>query len=64
LRLSSAGLASTGIQDGDLLVATEGGGTTVAIRCDTTCTVSEAALGTTGGHIEGHLLVVADTPVP
>lgn len=64
LRLSSAELASAGIHDGDLLVATEGGGTTVAIHCETTCTVGEAALGTVGGHIEGHLVVVATTPVP
>jgi hypothetical protein len=62
LRLSSAALASAGVEDGDLLVSTEGGGTTVAIRCAATCTVNQVALGTPGGHIEGHVAVVADQP--
>jgi hypothetical protein len=62
LRLSSAALASAGVQDGDLLVATEGGGTTVAVRCQATCTVTQVALGTPGGHIEGHLMAIAAQP--
>jgi hypothetical protein len=62
LRLSSAALVSAGVEDGDLLVSTEGGGTTVAIRCAATCSVSQVALGTPGGHIEGHVTVVADQP--
>jgi hypothetical protein len=60
LRLSSAALVSAGVQDGDLLVSTEGGGTTVAIRCEATCSVSQVAQGTNGGHIEGHVIAVAD----
>jgi hypothetical protein len=64
LRLSSAALASAGVQDGDLLVSTEGGGTTVAIRCEAICTVSQVALGTPGGHIEGHIIAVGDQPAP
>jgi len=60
LRLASSALVSAGVQDGDLLVATEGGGTTVAIHCESTCTVSQVALGTPGGHIEGHIVAVAD----
>ncbi len=64
LRLASAALVSAGVQDGDLLVSTEGGGTTVAIRCEATCTVSQVALGPPGGHIEGHIVAVADQPVP
>ncbi|HEV7664980.1 MAG TPA: hypothetical protein VGQ62_15725 [Chloroflexota bacterium] len=62
LRLSAAALTSAGVQDGDLLVSTEGNGTTVAIRCAATCTVISAATGTNGGHIEGHVVVVADQP--
>jgi hypothetical protein len=42
-------------------VATEGGGTTVAIRCADTCQTFAVAQGTPGGHIEGHLLVVPAT---
>lgn len=60
LRLSSAALAAAGVEDGDLLVSTEGGGTTVAIRCAATCSVTQVALGTPGGHIEGKLAFVAD----
>jgi hypothetical protein len=63
LRLSSASLATANVQDGDLLVSTEGGGTTVAIHCDATCTVTPAAQGTPGGHIEGHLLLLDATAV-
>ena len=55
LRLSAAALASAGVQDGDLLVSTEGNGTTIAIRCAATCTVQQVAQGTHGGHIEGKI---------
>jgi hypothetical protein len=58
LRLSSAALSGAGVQDGDLLVATEGNGTTVDIRCADTCQSFEVAQGTQGGHIEGHLLLL------
>jgi hypothetical protein len=51
LRLSSEVLAPLGVQDGDLLVATEGGGLTVAVHCEATCTASRVANGPTGGHI-------------
>ena len=55
LRLSAPMLAAAGVQDGDLLDAAEGGGTTVAIRCETTCSVAATIQGTTIGHIEGHI---------
>ena len=55
LRLSAMSLASAGVHDGDLLVATEGNGTTIAVRCQDTCTVVQAAQGPSGGHIEGHI---------
>jgi hypothetical protein len=60
LRLSASALLSAGVQDGDLLVSTEGNGATVAVRCAATCSVIDAALGTSGGHIEGHILFVPD----
>ena len=56
LRLSAAALGAAGVQDGDLLVSTEGNGTTVAIRCANTCTTEVVAQGTNGGHIEGHIV--------
>jgi hypothetical protein len=58
LRLSAAALASAGVQEGDLLVATEGNGTTVAIHCAESCTSTLVARGTNGGHIEGHIALV------
>ena len=65
LRLSSAALVSAGVRDGDLLVATEGGGTTVAIRCETTCSVLPVADGPAGGrvgHIEGRITFILQPP--
>jgi hypothetical protein len=62
LRLSAQALASIGVQEGDLLVATEGGGTTVAIQCRDTCTARTVAIGPSGGnvgHIEGHITLTA-----
>jgi hypothetical protein len=61
LRLSAAALASAGVQEGDLLVSTEANGTTVAIRCESSCSVIPVADGPPGGHIEGKVLVVAGT---
>jgi hypothetical protein len=58
LRLSSDALALAGVRDGDLLVATEGNGTTVAIHCADACTTMPVAQGTNGGHIEGHIALV------
>ncbi len=59
LRLTSQVLAAAGVQDGDLLVSTEGGGRTVAIRCADTCSVLSVADGPGDGHtghIEGHVV--------
>jgi hypothetical protein len=64
LRLSAAALTSAGVQDGDLLVSTEGNGTTVAVRCEATCSVVATIQGTNGGHIEGHIALVADQSNP
>jgi hypothetical protein len=58
LRLSAATLASAGVQDGDLLDAAEGGGTTVAVRCAATCSVVATIQGTAVGHIEGKIAFI------
>ena len=62
LRVSARDLRRAGVQEGDLLVASEGGGVTVAVRCKPACSVREVAVGPPAGHIEGHLLAVADHP--
>lgn len=55
LRLSSADLAGAGVQDGDLLVATEGGATLVAVHCQLSCAVIPVVATATKAHGEGHL---------
>jgi hypothetical protein len=64
LRLSAAALVSAGVQEGDLLVSTEGGGTTIVMRCEAACTVNQVAAGTPGGHIEGKIVLLVDQPGP
>jgi hypothetical protein len=67
LRLSSAQLKAAGVVEGDLLVANEGAGTTVAVHCDAAgdCShVRPVGQAAPGAHIEGHLLAVADHPSP
>jgi hypothetical protein len=56
LRLSSADLGSAGVRDGDLLVATEGGATMIAVRCAATCTVIPVVSTPTTAHGEGHVV--------
>lgn len=63
LRLSSADLASAGVQDGDLLAATEGGASLIAVRCDTSCHVIQVIATPTKAHGEGHLVFTL-TPLP
>jgi hypothetical protein len=55
LRLASAQLAAAGVQDGDLLVATEGGATLVAVHCEASCSVISVVANATKAHGEGHL---------
>jgi hypothetical protein len=57
-------LVSAGVQEGDLLAATEGGARMIAVRCASTCQVTEVAQGPSPAHGGGHLLVVADHPRP
>jgi len=56
LRLSAADLARAGIRAGDLLVATEGGARTIAVRCAAACTVRYVAAGPAIAHPEGHIV--------
>lgn len=44
LRLSSADLAVAGVEEGDLLAATEGGASMVAVRCGATCDVIQVSI--------------------
>jgi hypothetical protein len=61
LRLSSADLAAAGVRDGDLLVATEGGATMIALRCAFTCTVIPVVSTPTTAHGEGHVVFTHNT---
>jgi hypothetical protein len=56
LRIGPRALASAGVRPGDLLVATEGGARTDAIRCAAGgCTVRHVADGPAVAHAEGHI---------
>jgi beta-N-acetylhexosaminidase len=56
LRIRAAALAAAGVRPGDLLVATEGGALTDAIRCTLRgCAVRYVAAGPMVAHVEGHI---------
>jgi hypothetical protein len=55
LRLTVSDLKSAGVQDGDLLVVTEGGGKTLDVQCSPGCSVHQIGNASPGAHIEGHL---------
>jgi hypothetical protein len=55
LALDGATLLNAGLGPGDLLVASEGGAQTVAVRCRTTCSVTHFADGPAAAHVEGHI---------
>ena len=63
LRLSSGALADNLVQDGDLLVATEGGAQLTAIRCGANCTLLPVVTTATKAHGEGHI-VFSMNPAP
>ena len=63
LRLSSADLVAAGVQDGDMLAATEGGASMIDVRCVTTCEVTQVVATPTTGHGEGHLAYTLN-PLP
>jgi hypothetical protein len=64
LRMSSSDLAASGVGDGDLLIAAEGGGVTIRVRCRATCAAATIVPAGTSAHIEGHLVMVASHPSP
>jgi hypothetical protein len=64
LRLSSADLSAAGVREGDLLVATEGGATLIAVHCDATCSVITVIATPTTSHGEGHVIFTIDKTVP
>lgn len=63
LRLSSADLVAAGVEDGDLLAATEGGASMIGVRCNPACHVSSVVPLPTSAHGEGHLVFTL-TPQP
>jgi hypothetical protein len=64
LRLGSTQLAAAGVQEGDLLVVTEGGATMVAVRCGAACTVIPVVAAATKAHGEGHIAFTIEPPPP
>ena len=60
LNLDAQRLVGAGVQEGDLLAATEGGALAIAVRCAASCRTFRVATGPAPAHGEGHLLVVAD----
>jgi len=58
LTITGSTLSGAGVRAGDLLVATEGGADTIAVRCRRTCTVRRIADGPAVAHAEGHIVFV------
>jgi hypothetical protein len=64
LQLDAQKLVAAGVQEGDLLAATEGGARTIAVRCSTSsCRVWEVAMGPAPAHGEGHVIFAANHPL-
>jgi hypothetical protein len=55
LRLTRLQLRSAGVQAGDLLVALEGGGKTLDVRCAPSCRTRTIGAAPSGAHIEGSI---------
>jgi hypothetical protein len=55
LRLSAADVMAAGVQEGDLLAATEGGGSMIAVHCAAACALSTVVGTATTAHGEGHI---------
>jgi hypothetical protein len=56
LGLGATALSRAGVAPGDLLIASEGGASTISVRCGTTCTVRHVADGPAVTHAEGHIV--------
>jgi len=63
LVLRGQDLTRAHLRGGELLAAAEGGGTTIAVRCQAGCTVRQVARGLADSHGEGHLVFVSGTDV-
>jgi hypothetical protein len=59
MRISAGDLRDAGVQDGDMLVATEAGGRTYAVRCSPDCSIREIGHASDPDHIEGHIVFIA-----
>jgi hypothetical protein len=59
LALSGVKLMRARVRAGDLVVATEAGGVTVAVRCSRTCVVRRIARASDATHGEGHIAFAA-----
>lgn len=58
LRIGAPALTRAGVAPGDLLVVSEGGARTVAVRCRAAgCTVRHVADGPQRAHVEGHVVL-------
>ena len=55
LAIGGRALLRAGVQPGDLLLASEGGAQTIAVRCRAKCTVTHVADGPATAHGEGHI---------
>lgn len=64
LSVDAFALRDAGVRDGDLVVATEGGARTIAVRCAASCVVNDIGAGPAAAHGEGHVLLVADHALP
>jgi hypothetical protein len=64
LRLTSAQLEAAGVQEGDMLVATEGGAALIAVRCEAACTVIPVVGAGPKAHGEGHIAFTVEAPPP
>jgi hypothetical protein len=64
LVLRGQDLTNAAVHGGELLAATEAGGTTIAVACTITCTVRRVANGLPATHGEGHLTFGVGTLPP
>ena len=56
LTMSASALRDAGVRDGDLVVATEAVGRTIAVRCTASCTVTKIGEASKAAHSEGKIL--------
>jgi hypothetical protein len=63
LRLGSADIAAAGVQEGDMLVATEGGAALIAVHCEATCKLIPVVATPGKAHGEGHIVFTVNAPL-